>query len=1262
MRSLNKKIKSLFLLISFAAYMPISIAPSFAIADNTAPVIKDSINGGDIGFNGSISVGGKDYNNFEVNLKENLGKGGVALFDWGSFDVGKNVAVNWIFNAGGQKAINRVLNTGKASQIFGALTSSCGVTGCNYDRKSSVILINPNGIMFGQGSQVNLNSFTASTRDIKGLTDLKDQLFNDVTVGGNRPNHIASAALTAKFGGAQPIIFDKSVIDSKGDGVISLDGAKFNVEGFQNGEPKTTAMSVALIGDKINIKNSEIQTYENPNTNGNFGTGYSRSGVKLITADGVQFQYDENWGNISEAVGGQNAVKISDNNTSVAGKDYGISIDNSQIYSGSVYVDNKYEKGNVNLNKTTLWGRKLQNGSSGEIAVKSDGNINIVNSRLETMNLGNKPTDASNPTKTANYGGITVKAKKNVTIDNSRIASAPSDLNDNLAIGEAGKSGNILIKAENGDVTIKKSKEAVAAGNNQVGKLPIDIVSYGDLRLESDYGVVKTELTGTNTQLAAKHNLSIGAKNIELNGGAYGSQKGNVTINAGTLVKNENTGLMDILGGGIKINDAAIQASRGELAIQGLETTIANTALDYNTLKLYNDYYVQNNLNHDVLIKDGTTFYDRQVESGAKDTLVIETTGQLILDHNKLQKADFDNTRPQWVANPTDQTANVKLVSKNSQVSIRNNSDVKVGGNIELNGKTNANVSTSDVTSKNGNIKLVGGTKVTIGNAIDQIEGDTNVITKKGSNLVAKNGNIELIAKGDVKDPMAAQDIRGITVLHSNLDAKNNTLIANNGDISVQTSNIKATNNNTLTADNGRVGIQNHIEKDGTVCAGSNVTAGNESNITASDDVIITKSTVKSTNNNTITSKNGKVTVKGKNALVQSTAKDITINQAKTANTDVDFDQVHGINAAGNIYLNVKGDGQNINSDGTVGSFSAGKRLVLNAKNDINLNKQGAWSITRTDFIAGNNTNITSAEGAVTLNDTTFNANNNKVTAKGDVTINNNMTINKGRTTIKSNGNVKTNAANGVIETNGNKLIVNADKNIDIAFTGVNNKNAGLEINSDVNTSNSAVQANKGNSALDGRNVKLNAKDGTLSIAKIKADELTIVDPENTKLIAATDNKPNAAMDNIGPNDAIANQGTAYIEIRKLGGWNMDTDVDNIESLPGFYSESYDRANDGRTQRHWLQFGENDNILLVYQRATENCDPTPNPGDNGASMNYYDGLKESSVVRLPRHEEGVSAVAPVLNEITDPTANVIMAAAKITLDEEDENDDESDAF
>ena len=50
---------------------------------------------------------------------------------------------------------------------------------------------------------------------------------------------------------------------------------------------------------------------------------------------------------------------------------------------------------------------------------------------------------------------------------------------------------------------------------------------------------------------------------------------------------------MDILGGGIKINDSVLQASRGELAIQGLETTLANATLDYNTLSFYNDYYLK---------------------------------------------------------------------------------------------------------------------------------------------------------------------------------------------------------------------------------------------------------------------------------------------------------------------------------------------------------------------------------------------------------------------------------------------------------------------------------------------------------------------------------------------------------------------------------------------------------------------------------------------------------------------------------------------
>ncbi len=212
------------------------------------------------------------------------------------------------------------------------------------------------------------------------------------------------------------------------------------------------------------------------------------------------------------------------------------------------------------------------------------------------------------------------------------------------------------------------------------------------------------------------------------------------------------------------------------------------------------------------------------------------------------------------------------------------------------------------------------------------------------------------------------------------------------------------------------------------------------------------------------------------------------------------------------------------------------------------------------------------------------------------------------------------------------------------------------------------MNADKGNSVLAGRNVTLNAKDKTIAIAKVKADTLTIKDAENTKLLASTEAsaKPNAAVDNIGPNTNLANVGTAYIEVKQLNGWNMDADVDNLDSIPGFYKENYDKTDDGRTQRHFVQFnneGSTDNFLVVYKRTTEACDPIPeNPGDGPSTTNYDPALRESSVVRLPRHEEGVSAVAPVLNEITDPTANVIMAAARITLDEENETDEDGDAI
>ena len=81
-------------------------------------------------------------------------------------------------------------------------------------------------------------------------------------------------------------------------------------------------------------------------------------------------------------------------------------------------------------------------------------------------------SDAANPEKSNAYGNITILADKNITIDNTRIYSAPSDLNNGLANGADAKAGNILIKSKEGNINIKKSAEALAEGNSQVGNLP----------------------------------------------------------------------------------------------------------------------------------------------------------------------------------------------------------------------------------------------------------------------------------------------------------------------------------------------------------------------------------------------------------------------------------------------------------------------------------------------------------------------------------------------------------------------------------------------------------------------------------------------------------------------------------------------------------------------------------------------------------------------------------------------------------------------
>src|SRR6185503_15525961 len=77
-----------------------------------------------------------------------------AAINWQSFSIGRTEAVQFVQPGSSSVALNRVLGPDPSS-ILGSLSAN-----------GKVFLVNPNGILFGQGAQVNVGGLVASTRGI----------------------------------------------------------------------------------------------------------------------------------------------------------------------------------------------------------------------------------------------------------------------------------------------------------------------------------------------------------------------------------------------------------------------------------------------------------------------------------------------------------------------------------------------------------------------------------------------------------------------------------------------------------------------------------------------------------------------------------------------------------------------------------------------------------------------------------------------------------------------------------------------------------------------------------------------------------------------------------------------------------------------------------------------------------------------------------------------------------------------------------------
>ena len=97
-----------------------------------------------------------------------------AIINWGSFSIGVNELTRFLQQSASSAVLNRVIGQ-DPSTILGTLQSN-----------GRVFLLNPNGIVFGAGSQVDVAGLVASTLNLSNQDFLNNRLnFTDGAGAGN---------------------------------------------------------------------------------------------------------------------------------------------------------------------------------------------------------------------------------------------------------------------------------------------------------------------------------------------------------------------------------------------------------------------------------------------------------------------------------------------------------------------------------------------------------------------------------------------------------------------------------------------------------------------------------------------------------------------------------------------------------------------------------------------------------------------------------------------------------------------------------------------------------------------------------------------------------------------------------------------------------------------------------------------------------------------------------------------------------------------
>ena len=543
---------------------------------------------------GNININAPSSNTLNINQASNKG-----IINWGSFNIGSAATVNFKQPNVNSSTLNRVVGGG-LSQIAG-----------NLNANGNVILINPNGVVFQNGSRVDVGSITASTMNLKDEDFLNDKL--NFTRDGNIGKVINKGTITAKDKGYVALLAP----EVQNDGVIKA--VKGSVA-FASGD----AITLDLDGD--GLLNVEVEAATIDTLIENKGLVQADGGLVYMSSKAATDAYAStvsNSGKVSassmEEVGGKIVFLGSDitneGTLEAKGKTGGGEILVGGDWQGT-NSETYHEATTVTTTQTSIIDASAtESGDAGKVVLWSDiKDENSITSVKGTINAkGGDVLGDGGKVETSGYkldvNGINLSASasngkggewlldpNNITINDTGTTTGGSnslptytsnaddtiiDKDDIVSQLNSGTSVTIQTGSggsQNGDITLASSIVTGAMANDAT----LTLKAHRDIIVNTGVSIDATQNSNTNklniilnsdsdnSYISSNNSSTAGA--IQVNSAAIlKSNGGNIILGGGSDIITGYalaTGILTNVG--IQLDNVTIDSNNGDITIRGM--------------------------------------------------------------------------------------------------------------------------------------------------------------------------------------------------------------------------------------------------------------------------------------------------------------------------------------------------------------------------------------------------------------------------------------------------------------------------------------------------------------------------------------------------------------------------------------------------------------------------------------------------------------------------------------------------------------------